>query len=161
MDLSPFDPTDRLEPGERRFTIREHDRAGPGAITEWCRIRRNIAFKLYGTAPTGEAERGLKAELAQCAEAETLALDWKEKQDSGEIAEAGVRAAYSEVVLTEAQVAKAERQREISEALRHLREAAYRLSNAIEANPLTATVEMAMGLENINATADAIEEGGS
>lgn len=158
MDLSPFDPTDRLEPGERRFTIREHDRAGPGAITEWARIRRNIAFKAYGTAPTGEAERGLKAELAQCAEAETLALDWKEKQDSGEIAEEAVRATYSAVALTEEQVTAAARQREIQTALRYLREAAFHLNNAIEANPLTATVEMAMGLENINATADAIEE---
>ena len=81
---SPFDPLDRMPADEGRFVIREKDPAGPGAMTEWCRLRRNHAAKLYGTNPIGDAKRLFDAEMEQCRQAEDLALDWAERMNGGE-----------------------------------------------------------------------------
>lgn len=153
--ISPFDPLDRLEPGERRFVLREHDRAAPAAITEWCRTRRNLALKLYGTHPTGDAERALNAELLQCAEAEAIALDWAA---AGVDAEVAVRATYSNVALTEEQAKAAARQRDLTETRRHLREAAYHLNNVIEVDGPEASTGMKVALVTANAMADMLDK---
>lgn len=128
---SPFDPLDRMEPGEDRFVIREKDPCGPATLTEWSRLRRNRAVKLYGTEPTGDAKRLLDAELAQCAEAEDKALAWSEKLSGGEAAEEQ-RATYSGVQQTEEQIAAARRQRAHAELVRHLREADYHIHELLE-----------------------------
>jgi hypothetical protein len=129
---SPFDPLDRLEPEEDRFVIREKDPCGPPTITEWCRLRRNRAAKLYGTNPVGDAKRLLDAELAQCAEAEEKALEWSARQAGA--AEEGAKATYADVALTEEQVAKAKRQKDFDAVRRHLREAAYHAAEIVEAD---------------------------
>jgi hypothetical protein len=123
---SPFDPLDRMEPGEDRFVIREKDPAGPAGITGWAAARRLWAFKTYGFHAHGDAKRLLDAELAQCAEAEEKALAWSERMKGAEQIEEQ-RATYSGVQQTEEQIAAAKRQKEWAELVRHLREADYHI----------------------------------
>lgn len=155
---SPFDPLPRLEPGEDRFTIREKDLAGPGAMTEWARIRRNLAFRTYGTNPTGDAKRLLEAELQQCAEAEQKALDWKDRQQGQ--AEADVqRATYSGASLTEEQVTAAKRQKNLTALCQALREAAYHACEIIEQDGPKVDPALVEHHAAINEIANALEFG--
>lgn len=126
---SPFDPLGRLEDGEDRFVIREHDPVGPEAITGWTQLRRNFAYRMYGDDPSEEAQRALKAELAQCAEAEEKALAWRERATGGEAVE-GEKKLYQDVERTEDQLAELDTAKKRALAIDHLREAAYRLCEA-------------------------------
>lgn len=121
---SPFDPLDRMPPDEPRFVIRGSDPAGPNAITEWARVRRNLAFKQYGPDATGDARRLLEADLVQCKEAEELALLWREIQQGHEVPDEQ-RATYAGLELTEEQIAASRRQKNQAELLRHLRDADF------------------------------------
>lgn len=155
---SPFDPLERMAPGEDRFVIREKDPVGPAAITGWTQLRRNWAFKLYGTEPTGDARRLLDAELAQCAEAEEKALAWSERQQGHEAADEQ-RATYAVVALTEEQVAKAKRQKHLAELTRNLREAAYHACEIVEGDgPGVDTVLVDLHA-SINGFADQVQYG--
>ena len=137
---SPFDPLDRIESGEDRFVIREKDPVGPAVITFWAHRRRTREFKLYGVRPTGDAERLLNAELAQCKEAEDKALDWSERQSGGE-APVETRASYVDAVLSEQQVSQARRQKLAADLERHLAEADYCAHELLELDGPAATPE--------------------
>ena len=158
---SPFDPLDRMPATEGRFVIRETDPAGPGAITEWGRIRRNIAFRKFGTSPAegSDEARLLKAELDQCNDADDMALEWKERQDAAEPVENEVTY-YSGATLTEEQVQAAKRQKHVAELVRHLREAAYFACELIEQDGPSVDPDLAEQHAQINAIANAIEYGG-
>lgn len=158
MPASPFDPLERMEPGEDRFVIREKDPAGPEAITGWAQLRRNWAFKTYGIEPTGDAKRLLDAELAQCNEAEEKALAWREAQTGGGAIE-GVKATYSAATLSEEQVAAAKRAKHLSELSRHLREAAYHACEVIEGDGAGVDAALAEAHDRINELANAVEFG--
>lgn len=155
---SPFDPLERLEPGEDRFVIRERDPAGPGAITEWCRLRRQWAYRTYGVEPTGNAKRLLDAELAQCAEADAKALAWKERQtDGGPIEEH--RATYTEATLSEEQVSAAKRQKLREDLIRCLREADYFIHELLDLDGPAASVDLTEQAGRLHELANDIEYG--
>ena len=156
---SPFDPLDRMEPGEDRFVIRENDPVGPPAITGWAHLRRNWLLKRYGTEPVGEAARLLKSELAQCAEAEEKALTWSERQRGGEAAEEQ-RATYAGAQLSEEQVALAKRQKHLDALISNLREAAYHASEIVDGDGPAAEPELIEALERINEVANGLQYGG-
>lgn len=155
---SPFDPMSRLKPDEDHFAIRENDPVGPGAITGWTHLRRNWAFKTYGTEPVGDAKRLLDAELAQCAEAEEKAMQWSARQGGHAEAEER-RATYSDAALTEEQVAAAKRQKNVAGLLQALREAAYHACEIIEADGPAADVALVERHGQINEIANAIQYG--
>lgn len=156
---SPFDPLDRMPPDEGRFVIREKDPAGPAAMTEWTRVRRNLAVKLFGTNPVGDAKRLLDAELEQCRQAEELALEWAERLNGGE-APVEQKATYADVTLTEEQIAAAKRQKALVELVRHLREADYHIHELIEIDGPAVAARLADQAAAIHNLADEIEYGG-
>lgn len=128
----PFDAMEKLEhPNEPHFKLLGRDHAAPGAITEWCRLRRNAAIEQWGLS-TSEADKLLlKGELMQCGEAEAIALEMTDfRLGQGEIE--GAKATYQEVKRTEAGLAEADLRKRKIAAVRHLREAAYHYSEAIE-----------------------------
>lgn len=139
---SPFDPLARLDPGEDRFVIREKDQVGPEAITAWAHLRRNWAIKTYGTEPLGDAARLLKAEFAQCAEAEEKALAWRERQQGAETPDEQ-RASYANAVQSEEQIAAAKRQKMQAELRSLLREADYYAAELLALDGPTASPDLA------------------
>ncbi|WP_305096440.1 hypothetical protein [Croceibacterium aestuarii] len=150
---SPFDPLDRLEPGEDRFPIREKDPCGPATITFWAHQRRNWAIKLYGSKPVGDAKRLLDAELAQCAEADEKALNWSERQRGGEAPAEEQRATYSGFRLSEEQVAQARRLKLQQDLERNLAEADYAAHELLQIDGPAVTTEQAELAEQIHALA--------
>lgn len=126
---SPFDPLADMPLDEPRFVLRGRDPVGPGAITEWARLRRNWAIKQWADSSSEEAQRRLQAELRQCAAAEEQAMEWAERLAGGEAVEA-VNATYQDVHRTEEQLAALGREKRIAALQRHLREAAYHTCEA-------------------------------
>lgn len=155
---SPFDPLDRMDPGEDRFVIREKDPAGPRTLTEWCRLRRNRAAKLYGTNPVGDAKRLFDAEIAQCAEAEEKALAWAERQAGGEQVE-GKKATYAEVLLSEEQIVAAKRQKLQGELERHLAEADYLAHELVALDGPAVATELTLAAAQIHEIATGARHG--
>jgi hypothetical protein len=139
---SPFNPLDRLDPGEDVFPIREKDPAGPETLTFWASVRRKLAVKRYGTHPTGDAKRLFEAELAQCKEADDKALAWSERQHGGEAADER-KATYADVAQSAEQIAAAKRQKLADALAHHLAEADYCAHELLELDGPAATPAMA------------------
>lgn len=146
-----------MDPDEDRFVLREKDPVGPATITEWCRLRRNRALKLYGADPVGDAKRLLDAELLQCREAEEKALAWADRQAGGE-AEDGRKATYVDVILTEEQVLSAKRQKLQTELERNLSEADYCAHELISLDGPAVTAELGEQAQQIHALAIAARQ---
>lgn len=124
-----YDALEKALPGETMFPILARDPCGPATITEWARLRRNAAFKKYGTNPTGADAALLAAELRQAANAEEVAqkmADWRKNETDQD----GVRSSYHEVIKSAEEIAEAERLTSLARAVRNLRECAYHLSEA-------------------------------
>lgn len=155
---SPFDPMGRLDAGEDYFAVREGDPVGPQTITAWTHLRRNWLFKRYGTEPIGEAARQLKAELAQCAEAEEKALRWSDRQAGHEAADEE-RATYAGAVLTEEQVSAAKRQKLKADLERNLAEADYAAHELLALDGPAASPEFAEQAGQIHALAIEVRSG--
>ena len=155
---SVFDPLNRMDPGEDRFVIREKDPCGPPTLTEWARLRRNRAFKLFGINPTGDAKRLLDAELVQCKEAEEKALAWSDRQSGGDEVE-GQKATYNDVRLSEEQVAAAKRQKMQRELEQHLAEADYLAHELVTLDGAAVSSELAGHAEQIHALAIEVRNG--
>lgn len=125
-----FDAFEKLQPGEPFFPLLARDDCAPGAMTEWARLRRNRALKLWGDSSNPSDAVKLAAELAQCAQAENLALefaDWRAGQADESLPQ---RSSYQEIVRTAEELAEAGRRSKIDAAVRQLREAAYHVRNA-------------------------------
>lgn len=126
-----FDALEKALPGEIMFPLLARDPDAPATITEWCRLRRNRAMKLFGHSK-GRAKRALfDAELAQCANAERIAeemTDWRNGQDVPE----AVRISHG-VQRTELELAEAAARDRLASAVRHLREADYHICEARDA----------------------------
>lgn len=131
--LGPYDALAKAEPGEPWFIILARDSAGPATITEWCRLRRNRAFQKWGESHRPTDKELLAAELKQCAEAEALAMRFSEWKSGHDQDKPGERAAYNEVIKSAEEQAEAARLSARAGAVRDLREAAYHLSEALEA----------------------------
>lgn len=127
---SPFDPLADMPPDEGRFVLRERDPAAPGAITEWARIRRNLAFKKYGHRKSNKAADALKVEMLQAKEADEIALEWASREAPERIE--GKNTSYQEVVKTADQLAELDAMKVRETALHHLREGAAHISDARE-----------------------------
>ena len=121
----PYDAFEKVAPGEPRFVLLGRDPAMPGAITEWARIRRMQAIRKHGNQRAGsKASIALKAELAQCNEAEEIALSAEEWRGGHTKVEA-VRPTYNEIRRTEAEQAAVGRHNLLELAHKNMREAAY------------------------------------
>lgn len=160
----PFDALDKVNEGEPRFVLLGRDPAMPGAITEWARLRRMAAIRKYGTPRSGtRSETKLKAELAQCHEAEEIALyadEWRKGHEEVE----GNKPTYNEVKKSEAELAALADHALLDLAHKNLREAAYFLCEATDILKRMGKVDeveaLSMGdlLTRINAKADVIRE---
>lgn len=153
---SPFDPLDRMPPDEGRFVIRETDHAGPAAMTEWCRVRRNALIRQFGTNPQGDAKRLFDAEMAQIRQAEDLALEWSERIAGGAATDEAGRVPYADVVLSEEQVAAARIQRMRADLVQHLREADYAAHELLEMEGPAASADFALQAAAIHELATTI-----
>lgn len=126
----PFDALEKALPDEPMFPLLAHDPCAPATITEWCRLRRNRALRLWGGDDANAADRELlAAELAQCANAEVIALemgDWR----TGHTEVEGKRSAYQDLARSVEEVAEADRRKRREQVHRHFREAAYHTSEA-------------------------------
>lgn len=126
-----YDALEKAAPGEPMFPLLGRDPDAPSTITEWCRLRRNRAFKLYGHSKRSRDKKLLEAELAQCANAERIAeemTDWRAGQESP----AAVRVSHG-VQRTEVELAEAAERDRLAKAVRHLREADYYVCEASDA----------------------------
>lgn len=125
----PFDAFDKAEIGEPIFTLIGRDPCAPATITEWARLRRNRAIRLWGESQRRSDKVLLDAEMKQCAEAEELALEFGDYRSGAEEIE-GKPSTYQEVRRTKEELDQAEATKRRGEACRHLREAAYHLAEA-------------------------------
>lgn len=154
----PFDALGKAEPGEPMFPLLGRDPAAPGTITEWARLRRNLAIKQYGTDPKGKGKKLLAAELAQCANAEAAAMEFAEWRSGNSEADQPGRVNYSGGTRTAEELAEAARATTQLEAVRHLREAAYHVNEAREKLVALDLIKDMSGLrvirEDVNAYAD-------
>ena len=120
VEPGPYDAFEKAEPREPLFVLLARDHASPGAITEWCRLRRNVATKTLDWESDAFA-----AEMRQCAEAEAVALEMNSWRTGQTVA------ATTAAPTTNYSGARGEtlehRNREIAiaEAVQHGREAAY------------------------------------
>lgn len=127
----PYDALEKAKPGEPMFTLLGHDPCAPATITEWCRLRRNLALKQYGEGAAATDKELLAAELRQCANAEEVALEFEEWRNMKEApSAAGGRATYNAVIKSAEELAEADRRTRREAACQHLREAAYHLGEA-------------------------------
>jgi hypothetical protein len=126
-----FDALEKALPGEPMFPLLGRDECAPAAITEWCRLRRNRAMKLYGDSLNATDKELLVAELVQCKNAEEVALEMGEwrKAESTPVAD---RPTYNEVIKSAEEIASADKRTRREQAVRHFREAAYHISEAHE-----------------------------
>lgn len=131
-----YDALEKALPGEPIFPLLGRDPAAPAAVTEWARIRRNRAFRKWGESHRPADKELLAAELKQCCEAEEQALqftEWREQQEGKASEQQGERANYQGVIKSAEEQAEAARLNARAGAVRDLREAAYHLSEALEA----------------------------
>jgi hypothetical protein len=129
--ISPFDPLADLAPDEPRFVIRGRDPIAQRVIAFWAHETRNRAISRFASSSDERDAAKLAGKLRQCAEAEEVGFamdEWAKGQTAAE----GERANYQQVERTEAQIAELDRQKRIEAYRRHLREASYHLSEAIE-----------------------------
>lgn len=124
----PYDALAKAEPTEPMFPLLARDPCAPAAITEWCRLRRNRAIKLWGESTSDADAKLLAAELAQCASAEQVALDMADWLGEKE-APAAQRVSHG-VQRTEEELRAADQRERLAAQVRHLREAAYHISEA-------------------------------
>ena len=139
-DPGPYDAIEKARPDEPIFALLGRDFAAPAAITEWARIRRNRAIKLYEGSRKSRDKELLAAELKQCAEAEAVALTMEEWRKEEAAPEGNGRASYSELVKTAEELAEVEHRKRRAAAIQHLSEAAYHVN---EANAILAELELA------------------
>lgn len=126
-DPGPFDAFDKALADEPIFTLLGRDPASPSAITEWCRVRRNLAIKNCAARSDEMTD-----ELRQCAEAEVIAFAMEDYRSG---AEAGVP---QETVATNYSGAQGESHEQrarnllVADTVAHLRAAAYHVNEACE-----------------------------
>lgn len=119
-----YDALEKAKLGEPIFVLLGRDHAGPATLTEWCRLRRNQAFKRFGGSERVTDKELLAAELRQCAEAEEMAERFAEWR-TGHQQQEGERAAYQDVVKSAEEQAEASRLKSRAQAVRDAREADY------------------------------------
>jgi hypothetical protein len=159
----PYDALGKAEPGEPMFPLLARDPCAPGAITEWARLRRNLAIKAYGHRAGDKAAKLLDAELRQCANAEAVALEMGDWRKATEAPAELARVNYSGVQRTAGELAEVAKAESILGAVRHLREAAYHASEALDClrglDAITPDQAKVLGhsLASINALADAAQ----
>lgn len=122
----PLDALDKQRPDEPRFVLLGRDPSAPAAVLFWVDARRKIALQIEDT-PTA------RAELIQCSEAEMVAHDmrcWRLNQPAEDNVTTA-RASYSGAAPDEAMKAKVARHAIIKTGLADLREAAYRVNEAL------------------------------
>lgn len=161
--LGPFDALEKALPQEPMFPILARDPCGPATITEWARLRRNRAFRLWGSSRAAD-KKLLDAELAQCAQAELIAEqmdDWRNKEQDEQVVE---RSSYNEVKKTEEELREAAQRQVKEELCKHLREAAYHLCEARDGMHRLGLIgdvtfnDMTTALARINGIADEHQE---
>lgn len=157
----PFDALAKAAPDEPIFPLLAHDPCAPATITEWCRLRRNRAIRLYAESPRKRDQEYLRAELRQVSHAEAVALEmqaWRLREEPSE--DAPVKVSYNEVKKTAEELAEADRAAKLAQGVRHFREAAYHLCEAKDALITLGLVgeatqsDLMMMLARINGLAD-------
>lgn len=127
-----YDALEKAAPGEPMFPLLARDPCAPATVTEWCRLRRNMALHEWGESQNPRDKELLAAELRQCANAEAVALemgDWRKEH----VAVEGVRASYQPVIKSADEQAMAAKRHRRDHMLKSLREAAYHLCEAKDA----------------------------
>lgn len=140
----PYDALEKAQPGEPMFPLLARDPCAPAAVTEWCRLRRNRAIRLYGDVPEDRAQKLLAAEMSQCAHAEAMALEmgeWRAQEYADEPADGATRSQEVERSEEERQAASDRERRE--KVIRNLREAAYHLAEAREGGEAAGLIALA------------------
>lgn len=130
--IGQFDALEKAEPNEPMFPLLARDECAPATVTEWCRLRRNRAFKLYGDSAKDTDKELLAAELRQCANAEDVALqfvEWRKREAPADV----VKSTYNEVIRSAEEVAEADRRKRQEQAVADLGEAGYYLCEARDA----------------------------
>jgi hypothetical protein len=127
-----YDALEKALPGEPMFPLLGRDPCAPAAITNWCHLRRNRAFKLWGHSANPRDKELLAAELRQCANAEAVAIEFGDFH-SGLQEVAGERASYQAVIKSAEEQAAAVRRDLRKRARASLSEAAYYVQDAREA----------------------------
>lgn len=127
-----YDALEKAKPGEGMFPLLARDPCAPAAITEWCRLRRNRALKLYGESANPRDKELLAAELRQCANAEKVAEEFADYA-KGLQEVPGERASYQAVIKSAEEQAAAVRRDLRRRARDALNEAAYFVQDAREA----------------------------
>lgn len=124
----PFDALEKARPDEPMFPLLARDPDAPATITEWCRLRRNRAYRLYGNSKRAADKKMFDAELQQCNQAETVAQQMTDWRGVATVDEPGQRASYQDVKKSAEEIAEAEEREHREKMIRHLRECAYHLS---------------------------------
>jgi len=154
----PFDALEKAEPKEPMFPLLARDPDAPATITEWARLRRNRAIRLYGDSASEADKKLLAAELAQCANAERVAEEmsaWRGDQD----APTAQRVSHG-VQRTEEELREASQRDRLAALVRHLREGAYHVCEArdglqtMELLPERTVSDLTAILARINGLAD-------
>ena len=161
----PFDALEKAKPDEPVFSLLARDPCAPATITEWNRLRRNRALKLYGGADASVADKELLvAELKQCANAEEIALQFEEWRKGYETPDMiGVRASYNEIIKSAEELAEADRRKQRKEACANLQEARYHIGiardqlAALGLGAETAQDDLSMMLARLGAIAEEFE----
>lgn len=124
---SAFDPLDDMAPDEPRFVVRGKDPDGPPVLTEWCRLRRNRAMRVFNAIanPSDQDRLLFKSELEQCREAEDLAIAMADWRNAHPEPEGDGRASYNQIERTQEQLAELARGKRLEAILRHVQEARY------------------------------------
>lgn len=135
-EIGPFDALDKALPNEPRFVLLARDPAAPAAITEWARIRRNLAYKRFGDSPRKRDRTVFEAELAQAAQAEEIAERmqvWRAGEGSEHDEESQAeKATYNEAKRSAEELAEARRIERVKALCKHWREAAYHLCEGMD-----------------------------
>jgi len=129
----PFDALSKAEDDEPIFPLLGRDPCAPATITEWCRLRRNRAYKLYGDKLDETSRNTLHAELFQASEAEVMALRmsaWRTRTEPA--AEDPSKPTYNEIVKSTEEIEQARRLKILKDGIAHLRESAYHFNMALE-----------------------------
>ncbi len=156
-----YDALEKAAPGEPMFPLLGRDPCAPAAITEWCRLRRNLALKEWGESANPRDKELLAAELRQCANAEAVALEfnsWREDHTEAAVE----RASYQPVIKSADEQAMAAKRHRRDHMGKSLREAAYYLQEAKEAATALEMPAAALILNELqseaNRVADAVQE---
>jgi hypothetical protein len=146
--IGVYDAIETAKPGEPLFPIQGGDPLGPKTVEFWADEARKMARRL---AEQGDEKRA-KALLDKATSAEAVAWEMQAYQ-RGDLAVEEVRAQYNDAAAVDIRSWKAG----LIAGTRHLREAAFHLTNAVEHLPAKMRAPLKRRIEQINKIASDYE----